>query len=72
MFLAESVRNPPMLRPHRHVELELNLVVGGEIRYVVDDKSYHFPSGTLLRLFPGQVHQLVDRTPDALIWTSNG
>jgi len=65
IFLAESVRNLPRLRPHRHVELELNLVVGGEIRYVVDDRSYHFPSGTLLWLFPGQTHQLVDRSPDA-------
>lgn len=70
VFLAESVRNPPMLRPHRHVELELNLVVGGEIRYVVDDKSYHFSSGTLLWLFPGQVHQLVDRTPDAAYYVA--
>jgi AraC-like DNA-binding protein len=70
VFLSESVRNPPMLQPHRHVELELNLVVGGEIRYVVDDKSYHFPSGTLLWLFPGQVHQLVDRTPGAAYYVA--
>ncbi len=70
IFLAESVRNPPMLNPHRHVELELNLVVGGEIRYVVEDRSYHFPSGTLLWLFPGQVHQLVDRSPDAAYYVS--
>lgn len=65
IFLAESKRNPPILKPHRHVELELNLVVGGEFRMVIEDRSYHFSSGTLLWLFPGQVHQLVDRTPDA-------
>lgn len=65
LFLAESVRNPPVLKPHRHAELELNLVVSGEIRYVVEDRSYHFPAGTLLWLFPGQTHQLVDRTPNA-------
>ncbi len=65
MFLAESVRNPPVLKAHRHVELELNLVVSGEIRYVVEDRSYRFPAGNLLWLFPEQTHQLVDRTPDA-------
>lgn len=70
LFLAESVRNPPILQPHRHVELELNLVVGGEIRYVVDNRSYHFSSGSLLWLFPGQVHQLVDRTPDAAYYVA--
>lgn len=59
-----------MLKPHRHVELELNLVVGGEVRYVVEDRSYHFPSGTLLWLYPGQVHHLVDRTPDAAYYVA--
>jgi len=59
-----------MLKPHRHVELELNLVVGGEIRYVVEDRSYHFPTGSLLWLFPGQVHQLVDRTPGAAYYVA--
>lgn len=70
LFLAESVRNPPMLNPHRHVELELNLVVGGEFRMVVEDRSYHFSSGILLWLFPGQMHQLVDRTPDAAYYVA--
>jgi AraC-like DNA-binding protein len=65
LFLAESLRNPPALKPHRHVELELNLVAAGEIRYVVEDRSYLFPAGTLLWLFPEQTHQLVDRSPDA-------
>jgi AraC-like DNA-binding protein len=70
IFLAESVRNPPMLKPHCHVELELNLVVGGEIRYVVDDRSYHFPAGSLIWLFPGQIHHLVDRTPEAAYYVA--
>lgn len=70
LFLAESVRNPPMLKPHQHVELELNLVVGGDVRIVIDDRSYHFSSGTLLWLFPGQPHQLVDRTPDAAYYVA--
>lgn len=65
LFLAESVRNPPTLRAHCHVELELNLVKSGSIRYVVDDRVYHFPRGSLVWLFPNQVHRLVERTPDA-------
>jgi len=65
LFLAESVRNPPALRPHHHEELELNLVGEGEISYVVGDRRYTFPKRTLLWLFPEQVHQLVDRTANA-------
>ncbi|MFP4674088.1 MAG: helix-turn-helix domain-containing protein [Opitutales bacterium] len=65
IFLAESVRNPPVLRPHRHVELELNLVVSGEIIYVVKGQRYRFGQRSLLWIFPSQEHQLVDRTPDA-------
>lgn len=65
LFLAESIRNPPALKAHRHLELELNVVKSGTIRYVVDDRLYHFPRGSLLWLFPDQTHRLVDRTPDA-------
>ena len=65
LFLAESAKNPPVLRPHRHVELELNLVVRGTITYVVGRRRFTFGRGTLLWFFPTQVHQLVDRTSDA-------
>ncbi|MCC5807199.1 MAG: helix-turn-helix transcriptional regulator [Opitutales bacterium] len=65
LFLAESVRNPPVLRPHHHVELEINLVVQGTITYVADGRRYTFGQRTLLWFFPAQEHQLVDRTPDA-------
>jgi AraC-like DNA-binding protein len=65
LFLAESVRNPPMLKMHRHRELELNLVVAGEISYVVDGKRYTFSKRSLLWMFPSQDHQLVDRSDDA-------
>lgn len=65
LFLAESARNPPALRPHTHVELELNLVVNGTITYVVGGRRFSFPKRTLLWLYPSQEHQLVDRTADA-------
>lgn len=65
LFLAESVRNPPVLFSHRHVELELNLVVKGEITYVLDGRTYTSGAGTLLWMFPSQEHQLIHRTPEA-------
>jgi AraC-like DNA-binding protein len=65
LFLAEAARNPPVLRSHRHVELELNLVVGGRVTYVVRGRRYTFPKRSLLWMFPAQEHQLVDRTDDA-------
>ncbi len=65
LFLAESARNPPVLRSHRHVELELNLVVEGTITYVVRGQRFTFGKRTLLWMFPAQEHQLVDRSSDA-------
>jgi len=65
LFLAESTRNPPILKSHHHVELELNLLVRGSITYVVDGKRFTFTGRTLLWMFPSQEHQLVDRSDDA-------
>lgn len=65
IFLAESIRNPPVLRPHHHIELELNLVVSGTITYIVHGQRFKFSKRNLLWFFPSQEHQLVDRSPDA-------
>lgn len=65
LFLAEAARNPPVLMSHRHVELELNVVVRGAITYVVGGRRYTFARRSLLWMFPAQEHQLVDRTEDA-------
>lgn len=65
VFLAESVRNPPVIASHHHVELELNLVRRGEISYVLGQRRFTFGPRTLLWLFPAQEHQLVDRSADA-------
>jgi len=70
VYLAESARNPPTLRPHHHVELELNLVVRGAISYVVGGRRFTFERGVLLWLFPAQEHQLIDRTPDAQFYVA--
>ncbi len=65
LFLAESVRNPPRLNSHHHVELELNLIVRGSVTYVVGGRRFTFAKRTLLWMFPAQEHQLVDRSDDA-------
>jgi len=65
LFLAEAARNPPVLGSHRHIELELNLVVEGTITYVVRGRRFTFGKRSLLWMFPAQEHQLVDRTGDA-------
>lgn len=65
LFLAESTRNPPSLRSHHHVELELNLVARGTVTYVTGDGRFTFGPRSLLWLFPSQEHQLVDRSNDA-------
>jgi len=70
LFLAESVRNPPALRPHHHLELELNLVAAGSITYVLGGQRFTFDRGTLLWLFSDQEHQLVDRTPKAAYYVA--
>lgn len=65
LFLCESVRNPPKLNSHHHVELELNVVLRGSITYVVRGQRFTFPRRSLLWMFPSQEHQLVDRSDDA-------
>ena len=54
-----------MLRPHRHRELELNLVARGQITYVVGGQRYILKQRSLVWLYPEQEHQLVDRSSDA-------
>lgn len=65
LFLAENRRNPPALKSHHHVELELNLVVRGTIIYIVEGRRYTFTRGTLLWIFPAQEHQLIERSSDS-------
>jgi len=65
LFLAESARNPPSLKSHHHVELELNLVATGTVTYVAGGGRFTFGPGTLLWMFPEQEHQMVNRSNDA-------
>lgn len=65
LYLADAARNPPTLRSHHHVELEVNLVVRGSITYIVGGRRFTFPQRTILWMFPEQEHQLIDRSQDA-------
>lgn len=55
-------------RPHRHSELEMNLVEAGWIRYCVSGKTVDLTPGSMFWLFPGQNHILLDRGRDARMW----
>jgi AraC-like DNA-binding protein len=55
-------------RPHRHAELELNLVVRGNASYLMNDRRYDLTAGTLTWLFPDQEHVLVDESADHALW----
>lgn len=65
LFNYDARRDPMMLWSHRHVELELNLVVSGTLTYVADGRRYQFARRTLLWLFPEQEHHMVERSEDS-------
>ena len=55
-------------RPHRHDELELNLVTAGTARYLVKERRYDLSPGSLIWLFPGQDHVLLDESRTFCMW----
>jgi AraC-like DNA-binding protein len=56
------------VRPHRHAELELNLLVRGTATYLVGARRYELTPGALTWLFPAQEHILINRSPDHELW----
>jgi AraC-like DNA-binding protein len=57
-------------RPHRHRELELNLVVAGHARCVVGERCYELAPGTLAWLFAAQNHILLVESRDFAMWVA--
>ena len=55
-------------RPHRHHELEFNLVTAGRAAYLVEGRRYDLAPGTLIWLYPEQDHVLVNEEPDFGMW----
>jgi AraC-like DNA-binding protein len=54
--------------PHRHSELECNLVMRGSCRYLVAERRYDLRPGSLIWLFPRQDHVLLERSRDLQMW----
>ena len=55
-------------RPHRHLELELNLVLSGTARYEVDEAAIDLVPGDGLLLWPRHGHVLREQTRDFSMW----
>src|SRR5688572_7952906 len=55
-------------RPHRHDELEVNLVTRGSAVYLMGERRYEMRPGTQLWLFPEQDHVLLEQSPDFRMW----
>jgi AraC-like DNA-binding protein len=53
---------------HRHVALELNLVVGGRGHYEVGGRCHPLSPGTVLFIPPGSDHYLEERSMDFEMW----
>ncbi len=54
--------------PHRHDELEWNLVVRGRAAVLVVDQRFELTPGAMLWLFPGQDHVVAEQSPDFAMW----
>ena len=62
------------IHPHRHVEMEFNLMVAGSATYLLRDRRgtavrrYPMRRGSLLFLYPEQEHVLTEPSDDFAIW----
>lgn len=67
VFRVEVTHERPFL-PHRHAELELNLILQGHGAYWLDNTRVDLERHSLVWLFPRQNHGLVDCSPDFAMW----
>jgi AraC-like DNA-binding protein len=66
--LVHPERVGQMSSPHRHDEVELNLVTDGAAAYLLGSRRYTLRSNTLVWLFPRQDHLLLDMSPGFHYW----
>ncbi len=60
---------PGYLHPrHRHDEIELDLVMRGTATYQVGSRLYRIQRGSALWLFPGQDHNVLEKSDDYTVW----
>jgi methylphosphotriester-DNA--protein-cysteine methyltransferase len=67
LFSYDAERDPAMPDSHWHAELELNLVVRGQVTYLSGGRRHRFDRRAMIWLFPGEEHQLVERSADAVL-----
>lgn len=61
-------RRSPMVHPHRHHEVEVNLVVRGQVHYRVMEQRVDLRRDALIWLYPDQDHLLFKVSPDLQMW----
>lgn len=54
--------------PHRHEELECNVVINGRCTYLLHNRRVELQPNTIFWLFPDQEHLILDRTDDFEMW----
>ncbi len=57
-----------MPSPHRHPEIEANLVLSGRASYLIGGRRVDLVRDALIWLWPSQPHLLVDQSPDFSMW----
>jgi AraC-like DNA-binding protein len=67
-FVMELHDNAGLPIMHRHAELEFNVITSGSAYYVVETRRVLVTAGTLIWLFPGQEHILVDYSENYTMW----
>ncbi|HSJ66089.1 MAG TPA: AraC family transcriptional regulator [Anditalea sp.] len=65
LFLYNSKEHlQGMQKPHKHKELELNIVIRGSAEYILPNQKYNLTPGNIVWLFPGQEHRLIKTDPN--------
>jgi AraC-like DNA-binding protein len=67
-YTQKARPHPGMSASHCHDELELNLVLKGHASYLLDSRRYMLDVHTLVWLFPGQEHILLECSQDFEMW----
>ncbi len=67
-FVTKGYSYHRMVSPHRHDELELNVVLRGNSSYLLDTRRYFLGPDTIVWLFPQQDHILLDCSDDFEMW----
>jgi AraC-like DNA-binding protein/quercetin dioxygenase-like cupin family protein len=56
------------IAPHHHDELEVNVVLTGRASYLFGNRRVPLPAHSMIWLFPGQEHVLIDWSHDFSMW----